>query len=50
MVQLNPRRLIIPVVLLLMGIRWQHYYRKNAAQISHLFPYIGELAKLVKNR
>ena len=50
MVQLSPRRLIIPVVLLLMGIWWQRYYRKYAAQISNLFPYIGELAKLVKNR
>ena len=48
MIQLNPKRLILPVILIFIGIWWQHYYRNNEKQLSRYFPYIGEFAKLVK--
>ena len=48
MIQLNHKRLLLPILLILIGICWQHYYKKNEEQISRFFPYIGEFVKLVK--
>lgn len=48
MIELNPKRLILPVILVFIGIWWQHYYRNNEKQLSRYFPYIGEAIKLMK--
>ena len=48
MIQRNPKRLILPVVLLLIGILWQHFYKDTEKQISAWFPFVGEFAKLIK--
>ena len=48
MLQLNPKRLVLPILFIFVGIWWQHYYKKNEKQISSFFPYIGEAVKLIK--
>lgn len=47
MIQLNPKRMLLPVLLILIGIWWQHYYKKNEKQVSRFFPYVEEFAKLI---
>jgi len=49
MIQLNPKRLVFPIIMMLIGVWWQYYYKKNEKQLSSFFPFVCEFSKLAKS-